>query len=208
MHVLRSSMRKYPAPLLMCTLISVLACHILCEITYSLFGYRFTALVFVIDMLTDERRGATSRHLLDQYLAEHFKGVTTSEHFTVVLTAYFADYEKKKGSELINTLKALEYIFKFIIQSCIIAAQMNIQVGTTAKEQLLVFFQQVNGLLRNKDRQFVGAQTMAVKVSNYSFLFVSSIFIRYPPFRILEIGSSSTETGCCFYTSRTGSAGY
>eukprot|EP01122_Echinamoeba_exundans_P009485 TRINITY_DN3375_c0_g1_i2.p1 TRINITY_DN3375_c0_g1~~TRINITY_DN3375_c0_g1_i2.p1 ORF type:complete len:2320 (+),score=535.82 TRINITY_DN3375_c0_g1_i2:71-7030(+) len=123
----------------------------------------FTALVYVIGTLVDERTGrAGFRLILDEYLQNHFRSVTTLEHFITALVQYFSQYETKKSSELINTLKALEYIIKFIIQSAVLYAQIGGD-PTPYKQQMLVFFQQVNSLLRNNKPQFVGAITMAVK---------------------------------------------
>jgi dedicator of cytokinesis protein 1 len=123
----------------------------------------FTALVYVIGTLVDERTGrAGFRLILDEYLQNHFRSVTTLEHFITALVQYFSQYESKKSSELINTLKALEYIIKFIIQSAVLYAQIGGD-PTPYKQQMLVFFQQVNSLLRNNKPQFVGAITMAVK---------------------------------------------
>lgn len=125
----------------------------------------FIALTSVIEMLTDEKKQRENhKPILDSYVTHHFKSLAAQENLLTHLRQYFMEYEKKKSTELIYTIKSLEYILKFIIQSRLLCLS---QGGTTDtqsfKGKLLDFFAQINKLLRNKERQYVGIQTTIVK---------------------------------------------
>lgn len=123
----------------------------------------FTALVDVIEMLVDEKKQRRNyRPILDNYINEHFRGMYAQQHLLACLAQYFADYENKR--ELIKTIKALEYVLKFIIQSRILLMSHGAVVDSNNfKAQLLDFFGKMNNLLKNDNKKFAGAQTTAIK---------------------------------------------
>lgn len=123
----------------------------------------FTALIDVIEMLVDEKKQRRNyRNVLDNYINEHFRGIYAQEHLLTCLSQYFAEYETKR--ELIKTIKSLEYILKFIIQSRILLMSHGAVVDSNGfKSQLLDFFGKMNGLLKNDNKKFAGAQTTAIK---------------------------------------------
>lgn len=136
----------------------------------------FSALVDVIEMLVDEKKQRRNyRPILDNYINEHFRGIYAQEHLLTCLAQYFADYENKR--ELIKTIKALEYVLKFIIQSRILLMSHGAVVDSNNfKSQLLDFFGKMNNLLKNDNKKFAGAQTTAIKKLSPLFDLLLKIF--------------------------------
>jgi hypothetical protein len=136
----------------------------------------FTALIDVIEMLVDEKKQRRNyRPVLDNYINEHFRGIYAQEHLLTCLSQYFGEYETKR--ELIKTIKSLEYILKFIIQSRMLLMSHGAVVDSNGfKSQLLDFFGKMNGLLKNDNKKFAGAQTTAIKKLSPLFDLLLKIF--------------------------------
>lgn len=123
----------------------------------------FVALINAIEMLTDERKQRSNyRHLLDVYIENCCKATSLHEDLLTILVEYFGSYDKMSSTDLITTIRSLEYLLKFIIQS----KTMNSNETSDSqnfKAKLLKFFDHINTLLRNQNRQYVGLQTTIVK---------------------------------------------
>lgn len=138
----------------------------------------FIALTSVIEMLTDEKKQRDNfKPMLDTYVSEQFKSSMAQESLLTHLRQYFMEYETKKSTELINIIKSLEYVLKFIIQSRVVSLSQGTATDTqNFKAKLMDFFGQINKLLRNRDRQFVGIQTTIVKKLSPLFDLMLKIF--------------------------------
>nr|XP_006826015.1 PREDICTED: dedicator of cytokinesis protein 1 [Saccoglossus kowalevskii] len=85
----------------------------------------FDALVFVIQLIADKKYQHFGT-VLDTYIKKHFSATLAYKKLMTVLTKYATRAEETEKQEpLFKALKALEYIFKFIIRSRVLFSQVN-----------------------------------------------------------------------------------
>eukprot|EP01113_Clastostelium_recurvatum_P012706 TRINITY_DN1660_c0_g1_i2.p1 TRINITY_DN1660_c0_g1~~TRINITY_DN1660_c0_g1_i2.p1 ORF type:complete len:1788 (-),score=598.32 TRINITY_DN1660_c0_g1_i2:101-5464(-) len=157
------------------------------ESSTTLLGY--DAIVFVINLLMDERtKGRYTRlgPVLDLYISSTFRSKDAHKRLIACLKLYLQD--PSNLSKIINTFKALAYLFKFIIASRL---EFNLQskrssgvpvsgadIGEddTFKTDLLDVFKLFNDLMRNPAPTLRGPQASALKNISSIFPDLSKIF--------------------------------
>uniref|UniRef100_H2Y985 Dedicator of cytokinesis 2 n=1 Tax=Ciona savignyi TaxID=51511 RepID=H2Y985_CIOSA len=83
----------------------------------------FDALIYIIALIA-EKKFYHFHAVLDSYILEHFSATLAYQKLTKVLVMYLENAESEKYREsLMKALKALEYIFKFIVRSRILFQQ-------------------------------------------------------------------------------------
>ncbi|XP_076317091.1 dedicator of cytokinesis protein myoblast city isoform X3 [Tachypleus tridentatus] len=98
----------------------------------------FETLVFIIRLISD-RKYQHFRPVLDMYIQENFSATLAYSKLTVVLKSY-VDKAMESTEFLLETMKAIEYIFKFIVRSRVLFAKLNEGRG---KEQFELILQQL-----------------------------------------------------------------
>uniref|UniRef100_A0A8C5FKQ4 Dedicator of cytokinesis 1 n=1 Tax=Gadus morhua TaxID=8049 RepID=A0A8C5FKQ4_GADMO len=83
----------------------------------------FDALVFIIGLIAD-RKFQHFNPVLETYIRKHFSATLTYTKLTKVLKNYVENAEKLT-EQLLKAMKALEYIFKFIVRSRVLFNQYN-----------------------------------------------------------------------------------
>uniref|UniRef100_A0A8B9TVA9 Dedicator of cytokinesis 1 n=1 Tax=Anas platyrhynchos TaxID=8839 RepID=A0A8B9TVA9_ANAPL len=113
----------------------------------------FDALVFIIGLIAD-RKFQHFNPVLETYIKKHFSATLAYTKLTKVLKTY-VDNAEKCGitDQLFKAMKALEYIFKFIVRSRILFNQ----------ESLLQLFKSINEMMSSISDQTVIVKGAALK---------------------------------------------
>ncbi|XP_072524020.1 dedicator of cytokinesis protein 1 [Salminus brasiliensis] len=82
----------------------------------------FDALVFIIGLIAD-RKFQHFNPVLETYIRKHFSATLAYTKLTKVLKNY-VDHAEKLTDQLLKAMKALEYIFKFIVRSRVLFNQL------------------------------------------------------------------------------------
>uniref|UniRef100_A0A8C3GNJ3 Dedicator of cytokinesis 1 n=1 Tax=Cairina moschata TaxID=8855 RepID=A0A8C3GNJ3_CAIMO len=120
----------------------------------------FDALVFIIGLIAD-RKFQHFNPVLETYIKKHFSATLAYTKLTKVLKTY-VDNAEKCGitDQLFKAMKALEYIFKFIVRSRILFNQLYENKGEADfRESLLQLFKSINEMMSS-----ISDQTVIVKV--------------------------------------------
>ncbi|NXW51452.1 DOCK1 protein, partial [Nyctiprogne leucopyga] len=110
----------------------------------------FDALVFIVGLVAD-RKFQHFNAVLEAYIRQHFSATLAYKKLISVLTQYVAQASRGEPCEqLTRTFKALEYIFKFIVRSRHLFAQLY-EGKETAEFQrsLQQFFLSLNQLMKS-----------------------------------------------------------
>uniref|UniRef100_A0A4W4HMK4 Dedicator of cytokinesis 1 n=1 Tax=Electrophorus electricus TaxID=8005 RepID=A0A4W4HMK4_ELEEL len=100
----------------------------------------FDALVFIIGLIAD-RKFQHFNPVLETYIRKHFSATLAYTKLTKVLKNY-VDHAEKLTDQLLKAMKALEYIFKFIVRSRVLFNQYGAAlkyVPTIVNDVKLVF---------------------------------------------------------------------
>lgn len=89
----------------------------------------FDALVFIIGLIAD-RKFQHFNPVLETYIRKHFSATLAYTKLTKVLKNY-VDHAEKLTDQLLKAMKALEYIFKFIVRSRVLFNQLYENKGET-----------------------------------------------------------------------------
>ncbi|XP_029599319.1 dedicator of cytokinesis protein 1-like [Salmo trutta] len=89
----------------------------------------FDSLVFIIGLIAD-RKFQHFNPVLETYIRKHFSATLAYTKLTKVLKNYVVNAEKLT-EQLLKTMKALEYIFKFIVRSRVLFNQLYENKGET-----------------------------------------------------------------------------
>uniref|UniRef100_A0A8B9GEC7 DOCKER domain-containing protein n=1 Tax=Amazona collaria TaxID=241587 RepID=A0A8B9GEC7_9PSIT len=125
----------------------------------------FDALVFIIGLIAD-RKFQHFNPVLETYIKKHFSATLAYTKLTKVLKTY-VDNAEKCGitDQLFKAMKALEYIFKFIVRSRILFNQLYENKGEADfRESLLQLFKSINEMMSS-----ISDQTVIVKVRSLQF---------------------------------------
>uniref|UniRef100_A0A8C5JBV3 Dedicator of cytokinesis 1 n=1 Tax=Junco hyemalis TaxID=40217 RepID=A0A8C5JBV3_JUNHY len=128
----------------------------------------FDALVFIIGLIAD-RKFQHFNPVLETYIKKHFSATLAYTKLTKVLKTY-VDNAEKCGitDQLFKAMKALEYIFKFIVRSRILFNQLYENKGEADfRESLLQLFKSINEMMSSNSDQTVIVKVCAFHV--YSF---------------------------------------
>nr|XP_014432558.1 dedicator of cytokinesis protein 1 isoform X5 [Pelodiscus sinensis] len=126
----------------------------------------FDALVFIIGLIAD-RKFQHFNPVLETYIKKHFSATLAYTKLTKVLKTYVDNAEKPGVTDqLFKAMKALEYIFKFIVRSRILFNQLYENKGEADfMESLLQLFKSINEMMSS-----VSDQTVVVKGSALKYL--------------------------------------
>uniref|UniRef100_A0A8C5Q6X1 Dedicator of cytokinesis 1 n=1 Tax=Leptobrachium leishanense TaxID=445787 RepID=A0A8C5Q6X1_9ANUR len=129
----------------------------------------FDALVFIIGLIAD-RKFQHFNPVLETYIKKHFSATLAYTKLTKVLRNYVENANKPGIAEqLFKAMKALEYIFKFIVRSRILFIQLYENKGEAEfMESLLQLFKSINEMTSNVTD--VNDQTVIVKGAALKYL--------------------------------------
>ncbi|XP_061900046.1 dedicator of cytokinesis protein 2 [Entelurus aequoreus] len=109
----------------------------------------FDALIYIISLIAD-RKFQHFNTVLEAYIKQHFSATLAYKKLMLVLKRYLDVSSRGERCEaILRTLKALEYIFKFIVRSRILYSQLyegNEQAEF--EESLRKLFESINSLMR------------------------------------------------------------
>uniref|UniRef100_A0A803W2W5 Dedicator of cytokinesis 1 n=1 Tax=Ficedula albicollis TaxID=59894 RepID=A0A803W2W5_FICAL len=127
----------------------------------------FDALVFIIGLIAD-RKFQHFNPVLETYIKKHFSATLLELELTKVLKTY-VDNAEKCGitDQLFKAMKALEYIFKFIVRSRILFNQLYENKGEADfRESLLQLFKSINEMMSSNSDQTVIVKVCAFHIPN------------------------------------------
>uniref|UniRef100_A0A663N021 Dedicator of cytokinesis 1 n=1 Tax=Athene cunicularia TaxID=194338 RepID=A0A663N021_ATHCN len=121
----------------------------------------FDALVFIIGLIAD-RKFQHFNPVLETYIKKHFSATLAYTKLTKVLKTY-VDNAEKCGitDQLFKAMKALEYIFKFIVRSRILLYENKGEADF--RESLLQLFKSINEMMSSISDQTVIVKGAALK---------------------------------------------
>uniref|UniRef100_A0A8C0VDF8 Dedicator of cytokinesis 1 n=1 Tax=Cyanistes caeruleus TaxID=156563 RepID=A0A8C0VDF8_CYACU len=121
----------------------------------------FDALVFIIGLIAD-RKFQHFNPVLETYIKKHFSATLAYTKLTKVLKTY-VDSAEKCGitDQLFKAMKALEYIFKFIVRSRILLYENKGEADF--RDSLLQLFKSINEMMSSNSDQTVIVKGAALK---------------------------------------------
>uniref|UniRef100_A0A9L0STH7 Dedicator of cytokinesis 1 n=1 Tax=Equus caballus TaxID=9796 RepID=A0A9L0STH7_HORSE len=124
----------------------------------------FDALVFIIGLIAD-RKFQHFNPVLETYIKKHFSATLAYTKLTKVLRNYVDNAEKPGiNDQLYKAMKALEYIFKFIVRSRILFNQLYENKGEADfMESLLQLFRSISDMMSSVSDQTVRVKGAALK---------------------------------------------
>ncbi|XP_069467585.1 dedicator of cytokinesis protein 1 isoform X2 [Ambystoma mexicanum] len=124
----------------------------------------FDALVFIIGLIAD-RKFQHFNPVLETYIKKHFSATLAYTKLSRVLRNYVDSSEKPGMTEQIfKAMKALEYIFKFIVRSRILFIQLYENKGEADfVESLLQLFTSINSMTSSASDQTLAIKGAALK---------------------------------------------
>ncbi|KAJ8365517.1 hypothetical protein SKAU_G00143480 [Synaphobranchus kaupii] len=122
----------------------------------------FDALVFIIGLIAD-RKFQHFNPVLETYIRKHFSATLAYMKLTKVLKNYVDNAEKLTDS-LVKAMKALEYIFKFIVRSRVLFNQLYENKGEAEfMESLRNLFTSFNNMMNCHSENTSGVKGAALK---------------------------------------------
>ncbi|XP_044152045.1 dedicator of cytokinesis protein 1 [Bufo gargarizans] len=124
----------------------------------------FDALVFIIGLIAD-RKFQHFNPVLETYIKKHFSATLAYTKLTKVLKNYVENADKPGITDQVyKVMKALEYIFKFIVRSRILFIQLYENKGEAEfMESLLQLFKSINEMTSSQTDQTVIVKGAALK---------------------------------------------
>jgi len=123
----------------------------------------FDALVYII-MLVAEKKFYHFHSVLDTYIEDHFFARLAYSKLTKVLVEYLKSEVDDQRDQVINSLRALEYIFKFIIRSRQLFEQTEDKGKEEFEEGIRSVFTTISDMMAEKDaKSHLIQQAMALK---------------------------------------------
>ncbi|KAJ8284749.1 hypothetical protein COCON_G00035990 [Conger conger] len=122
----------------------------------------FDALVYIIGLIAD-RKFQHFNPVLETYIRKHFSATLAYMKLTKVLKNYVENAEKLTDS-LLKAMKALEYIFKFIVRSRVLFNQLYENKGEAEfVESLRNLFTSFNDMMNGHSDNTTGVKGAALK---------------------------------------------
>uniref|UniRef100_A0A3P9MDG1 Dedicator of cytokinesis 2 n=1 Tax=Oryzias latipes TaxID=8090 RepID=A0A3P9MDG1_ORYLA len=131
----------------------------------------FDALIYIIGLIAD-RKFQHFNTVLEAYIKQHFSATLAYKKLMSVLKRYLDVSSRGEQCEpILRTLKALEYIFKFIVRSRMLYSQLyEGKEQTDFEESLKRLFESINNLMRTDY-----TTTLLLRVT---FLFISLLLLK------------------------------
>ncbi|GAM22716.1 hypothetical protein SAMD00019534_058910 [Acytostelium subglobosum LB1] len=137
----------------------------------------FNVITSIIGLLVDEKTSKYTnfRQVLDKYVEKHFTSSVVHNQLVVSLKRILADSNNLKT--IISSLKSMEYIIKFIVTSKVNYDRTHPDgLNTAFKTELTGVFFALSALMKRTEREYIGAQTFALRIFSSLFTDLGQLF--------------------------------
>ncbi|GAM25576.1 hypothetical protein SAMD00019534_087510 [Acytostelium subglobosum LB1] len=138
----------------------------------------FNVITWIIGLLVDEKtsRYTNFRPVLDIYIERHF---TSTVAHNLLIGSLKRSLSNANFKTLMSSLKSMEYVLKFVVTSKLNydhSVRPSGAVNTSFKDDLTSVFNALSKLMERTEREYIGAQTIALKTFSSMFIDLGQLF--------------------------------